>query len=506
MPRLSTLLALLTLVSAAAPSALGQPTLVQQFISPDPVSESRFGSGVAVDGDYIVVGEPGDLGAVGRAFVFVRTSGPSGWAFDAELIPASLEEGGEFDPTLGASVAFDWPLALVGAPYESDVAINSGAAYLFRQNDEAEAWVDVAKFKAPTPALADQFGFAVAISGATAAIGAPTTEGDAEDAGAVYLFARDAESGAWTLDQTLAAEDAEMGGRFGLTMDLAGDVLVVGASNGPGAVYVFERDGDAPWTQVQKLVPDDIEAGDAFGFDVATDGETIFAGAPLSDPEGQGSAYAFERTGPADAPWQVAQRLVSLAPQENAQFGAAVGVDGDRAVIGAPLDGTGVSSGAAYSFDRANGVWTPGARLSVATDDANAVFGLTLDLQSDLALIGSPGADGIAEANAGAAYAFAFASTAAEAGAAPNALTLAAPFPNPARGAATVAYALSAPADISLAVYDVLGREVAVLDRGARAAGSHAVRWAAPGAPPGLYLLRLSDGERTATRKLVVVR
>jgi hypothetical protein len=507
MARLVTLLALLILGGPA----LSQPTLIQQFISPDPIPESRFGSGVALNGDYVVVGEPGDLGAVGRAFVFVRDPGSDAWAFDAELIPTSLETGGEFDPAFGTSAAFDGPNAVVGAPYESGQAINSGAAFLFRQDEETFDWISFAKFKAPTPALEDQFGFAVAISGATAAVGAPTDDEAAEDAGAVYLYTEDVESGTWLFDQVVTADEPEVGDRFGFAIDLAGGVLVVGVSNeigadDPGGVYVFEREGDAPWAQVQKLVPDDVEEGDNFGFDVATDGEAIFIGAPLSAPLQQGSAYVYERTGAGDAPWELAQRLVAVAPQDNAQFGAAVAVDNDRAVVGAPLDGVEVSSGAVYAFERANGVWTPEARLSVPLDDENASFGLTLDLQSDLTLIGSPGADGFVEENAGTAFIFALVPTSAEAGTAPAAFALSAPFPNPARAAAEFRYTLDAAADISLALYDVLGREVEVLERGTRPAGTHTVRWRASALPPGLYVLRLTDGERVATRKLVVVR
>jgi hypothetical protein len=507
MPRLLALLALLALGGPA----LGQPTLLQQFISPDPVPESRFASGVALSGDYVVIGEPGDLGAVGRAFVFVRDPGSDAWAFDAELIPTSLVEGGEFDPAYGSAVAFDGPNAIVGAPYESGEAINSGAAFLFRQDEVTLDWVNFPKLKAPTPALQDQFGFAVSISGATVAVGAPTADEAAEDAGAVYLYTEDIESGTWQFDQVVTAADSEAGNRFGFALDLAADVLVVGVSNeigadDPGGVYVFEREGDGPWTQIQKLVPDDVEEGDNYGFDVATDGETIFIGAPLSAPLQQGSAYVYERVGTGDAPWQLAQRLISNAPQENAQFGAAVAVDNERAVVGAPLDGTQVSSGAAYTFERTNGVWAPEARLSVPLDDENASFGLTLDLQSDLTLVGSPGADGVLDENAGTAFVFSLLSTAAEDAAAPDAFGLAAPFPNPARSTTAISYTLDAPADIALVAYDLLGREVGVVARGPRAAGTHTARWTAAGLPPGLYVLRLTDGDRVATRKLLLLR
>ncbi|MEM1116979.1 MAG: T9SS type A sorting domain-containing protein [Bacteroidota bacterium] len=90
----------------------------------------------------------------------------------------------------------------------------------------------------------------------------------------------------------------------------------------------------------------------------------------------------------------------------------------------------------------------------------------------------------------------------------PEALTLAAPFPNPAPASGPVALHLglpaSGPADVR--VYDVQGREVAVLADGDRPAGWHTVRWDPRDVASGVYVLRLrSDGEMR-TRTLTVVR
>jgi len=88
----------------------------------------------------------------------------------------------------------------------------------------------------------------------------------------------------------------------------------------------------------------------------------------------------------------------------------------------------------------------------------------------------------------------------------PDEVLLRAPFPNPVRDRATVSYALPEPASVQLAVYDVLGRRVAVLDEGRREAGVHRLTWEAGNAASGVYLLRLSaDGQRR-TREVMHVR
>jgi hypothetical protein len=79
-------------------------------------------------------------------------------------------------------------------------------------------------------------------------------------------------------------------------------------------------------------------------------------------------------------------------------------------------------------------------------------------------------------------------------------------YPNPFRGGTTVGYRLSSPSEVELAVYDVLGRRVAVLASGVQWAGEHAVRFEASGLSSGVYLYRLEVGGRAETRQMIVMR
>ncbi|HLT48364.1 MAG TPA: T9SS type A sorting domain-containing protein [Rubricoccaceae bacterium] len=78
--------------------------------------------------------------------------------------------------------------------------------------------------------------------------------------------------------------------------------------------------------------------------------------------------------------------------------------------------------------------------------------------------------------------------------------------PNPLRGVAEMTYTLPAAARVRVAVYDVLGRAVAVLAEGAYAAGRHPLHLDASALAPGVYALRLSAGEEALTRRFTVVR
>jgi photosystem II stability/assembly factor-like uncharacterized protein len=89
---------------------------------------------------------------------------------------------------------------------------------------------------------------------------------------------------------------------------------------------------------------------------------------------------------------------------------------------------------------------------------------------------------------------------------APGALSLSAPFPNPASGHATIGYAHRLPGRVRIELFDGLGRKVADLLDGREEAGEHTIAIDATGLPGGVYQVRISLGTAQASRELVVVR
>jgi hypothetical protein len=120
-------------------------------------------------------------------------------------------------------------------------------------------------------------------------------------------------------------------------------------STGGGSAYFFVRSGGM-WTQQQKLTADDGAAGDQFGMSVDVDGETVIVGAPGDDDGGSsaGSAYVFVRTA---GVWTQRQKLVANDPSGDAEFGE-VGIRGNSIVVGAKGGGVMTpGSGSAYFFN-----------------------------------------------------------------------------------------------------------------------------------------------------------
>jgi uncharacterized repeat protein (TIGR01451 family) len=247
-------------------------------------------------------------------------------------------------------------------------------------------------------------GFAVAASGDTLVVGADQEDNEAGlDCGAVYVYVR--ASAGWTLQQKLVPAAGGLGGqRFGYSVAIEGDTLVVGAlgdrSAGgfTGTAVVFVRAGGA-WTEQQRLVGTDVPAGSGFGYSVALSGDTVVAAPASATTEaGQdaGAAYVFVRSGTS---WAQQQKLVAsdASPRD---FFVNVAIAGDTIVVGADSDDTpaGENTGSAYVFERSGATWTERQHLVPADLAPGMFYGWSIALDAGRLAVGSPGAGGAAYA------------------------------------------------------------------------------------------------------------
>ena len=253
------------------------------------------------------------------------------------------------------------------------------------------------------PAAEDRFGSAVAVDGDIAVLGAPLDDHSGLDApGSAYVFVRN--GGQWTQEAQLIASDPENGAYFGYGVALSGDTAVVGDWNGT-ATYVFVRD-QGVWSEQAQLIPSDVGTF-SLRAEVAVEGDTAIVGAPFQDsPAGAnaGAAYIFTRSG---STWTEQAKLVEASPGVDRQFGAAVSISGDSALIGVTRNNQDVTpQGKAYVFVRAAGVWTEQAALVPDDGKVGDFFGDAVSISGDTALIGAWGFTSGSDVRTGHAYFF----------------------------------------------------------------------------------------------------
>jgi hypothetical protein len=353
-----------------------------------------FGGSVAVSGDTVVVGAREEASnatgvngnqadnsspSAGAAYVFVRSG--TDWTQQAYLKASNTGQHDFF----GESVAVSGDTVVVGASYEAsngtgvngnqadNSASSAGAAYVFVRS--GTGWTQQAYLKASNAGATDFFGESVSVSGDTVVVGAREEASNATgvngrqgnnralSAGAAYVFVRSGTD--WTQQAYLKASNTGVGDRFGGSVAVSGDTVVVGAPfeysnatgvNAPptggtgtqadnsagdsGAAYVFVRSG-TDWTQQAFLKASNTGANDRFGGAVAVSGDTVVVGGAgegsnASGVNGNqannsfsdaGAAYLFTGVGPVTPP--VAGLTLRLAP----------GAGGERRFIATGIPG-----------------------------------------------------------------------------------------------------------------------------------------------------------------------
>jgi len=254
--------------------------------------------------------------------------------------------------------------------------------------------------------LLDKFGADVAVSGDTAIVAAPSST---SASGSVHIYER-GDDGGWIKSSTvLVPSDSFSGNRFGRSIDIDGDTIVIGSTfdvSGAfddleglfGCAYVFARRTDGNWVEEARLVAADVETTDSsFASSVSIYNDTVVIGEPIGEnhPNGErsGSVYVFHRNGTA---WS----QTKLQPSDGADtdyFGSSVDVHDSVAVIGTRRDDTdnGKDSGSAYVFSRtADGAWIEEDKLLPSDGSRSDNFGSSVAITwADYLVVGANGDD-----------------------------------------------------------------------------------------------------------------
>ena len=260
---------------------------------------------------------------------------------EAKLIPSGLKAG----ENAGRAVALDGDTAVVGVPYRKSALGWAGSAHVFERN--ATSWTETGVLIPSAPIKDDVFGSAVSISGDTLVVGAPGIKAGPNwaSAGSAYVFLSSGSQ--WIEQAKLTSSDGILSDRFGTSVAIDGDTILVGAPYNDhaagidaGSVYVFERQGVA-WVETAKLTSNTQSAGDWFGQSLDLDGSRCLIGAPCTTSgalQAVGVGYTFVRNG---SSWSQEARLArdavrGLLVRRVDHMGRSAALSGDTAVLGAP--------------------------------------------------------------------------------------------------------------------------------------------------------------------------
>jgi len=375
----------------------------QKLLAPDGAASDWFGYSVSISGDLAIVGayRDDDKGNnSGSAYIF-GWDGTS-WSQQQKL---TASDGAGYD-WFGWSVSISGDLAIVGAYYDDDKEANSGSAYIFKR--DGTGWSQQQKLTASDGAARDYFGASVSISSDKIIVGAYRDDDKGIDSGSAYIFKQDGT--AWVQQQKLTASDGTAYDSFGYSVSISGDLAIVGAcydddkGDYSGSAYIFRWDGTS-WSQQQKLTASDGAAYDFFGYSVSISGDYAIVGAVRDDNKGysSGSAYIFKRNGTS---WVQQQKLLASDGAAYDFFGYSVSISGDFAIVGAVWDNDkGDNSGSAYIFKRNGTSWVQQQKLIASDGAVDDNFGLSVSISGDYAIVGAY-CDDDKGSDSGSAYVF----------------------------------------------------------------------------------------------------
>lgn len=386
--------------------ANGNATLRDRLVAADGAADDAFGSALAFDAGTIAVGAPGALGAEGAAYVWLEAGG----RYNLQQ-PFSEPDGGLLD-LFGASVALKADRLAIGVELDS-IGPNRGQGSVAVFRRAAGVWSETERLARGDGASREQFGGAVALHDGLAIVGSAFDDPalDQDDAGSATIFRR--EPGGWVRDARIVAPDLFTEDLFGFAVDIGRVHAIVGAPRAivggridQGVAHVFRRESGT-WIPDAKLVSPAGREMEFFGAAVAIDGDTALVGAPFENSAGleAGAGYVFRR---GVQGWALESRLASPGFSELGVAGLAVALDGDVALLGAPDSTIGEArfAGVVQVFERSGTSWRHAGTVAAPDGSQGDAFGSSVSLDSDEMIVGAAQDAEATFAAAGAAYVF----------------------------------------------------------------------------------------------------
>ncbi len=331
--------------------------------APDAEWGDTFGSALAADGEWLLVGAPG------RAAVYLYRSSGGEWELTATLTSDEATEEGSF----GASISLDAAsgLAVIGAPGGESTR---GGAHVF-EADADGSWSEVGVLRLDGDEGGSAFGASTLLLDGRVLVGAPARN---EQRGGVVIFQR-GDDGEWQVAQQITPQAEIEAAAFGAALARDDDRFLVGAPlyQMTGAAFAFGlNQAGTSYQERARMVAFDGQPLSLFGSALAASGDEVWVGAPRALAT-RGAAYIFER---GEVGFTGSRQLASDEAGRQAAYSGAMAVGGDIAVVG--LLGHARGSGAVQIYERGpDGLWAEAAMFVAEAESLPVVTGETLDCE-----------------------------------------------------------------------------------------------------------------------------
>ena len=370
--------------------AASNTNTLPETIVPDNVQgDEHAGYSVAVSGNYAILGANKYNEHQGTAYIYFKQNGI--WTQQAKLFASD----GAIEDRFGSSVAINGDWAVVGA-YSDDVTIgippfvtnypDRGSIYIFQRN--GTNWTQTARLNSTTTNTSF-YGMSIAMDGDRLVVGSVWEDGT----GAAYVYQRN--GNLWALQQRIVATDGLAGDEFGSSIDIKGHYIIVGAPGddfnaivNSGSAYVFYNNGIF-WAQQQKIAGGD-EGTDLVGCSVAINDSLALVGnstKPINGLAYHGEVKAYRRNG---TNWSTIATLGVPDGIADARIGWAIAMHGEVAIVAANGGfGNLPGQGTCYVYKYIDGQWRFQHKIN-EPQGTSGMFGYSVALDGMHIIVGIP--------------------------------------------------------------------------------------------------------------------
>ena len=364
-------------------------TLPETIVPDNMQGDEHVGYSVAISGNYAILGANKYNEDQGTAYIYFKQNGI--WTQQAKLFASD----GAIEDRFGSSVAINGDWAVVGA-YSDDVTTGTppfiinypdrGSIYIFQRN--GTNWTQTARLTSTTTNTSF-YGMSIAMDGDRMVVGSTYDNGT----GAAYVYQRS--GNLWVLQQRIVAADGLAGDEFGYSVDIKGNYIIVGATGddfnaivNAGSAYVFNYNGFF-WAQQQKIAGGDDDT-DLVGYSVAINDSLALVGnstKPINGLAMHGEVKAYRRNG---IIWNTIATLGVPDGIAEARIGWAIAMHGEVAIVGA-IHGFGnlPGDGTSYLYKFIDGQWRFQHKIN-ETQGMSGVFGWSVAIDGSHIIVGNP--------------------------------------------------------------------------------------------------------------------
>ncbi|MEA1882499.1 MAG: choice-of-anchor B family protein, partial [Candidatus Marinimicrobia bacterium] len=347
--------------------------LAESLLHPDARKNRDHNSlGFGVSGDVAIsegvfyVGQTGS--SLNNGSIYIYSSNGIG-GLDQEEIMAPIQ--GELGFDFGYSISVHKDLMIVGAPHRTDLI---GKAFLYNKENNGQ-WSLIKLVQTKKRFATPDFGSEVAI-GEHQILIADRNANDGK--GVVFTFSKNKETGVWEERNTLSYKYINIDGLFGHSIAIKNNLSIIGSRNGNVAISFKFDSAIQEWEENHIFMPNNNQSGSRFGFSVDLSDDYIIIGAPGYDEKGLVELYKIN-----DDSWE---NLLTISNPDGiieSYFGAAISIENDKILIG------NFNGEKSFLFSKGSGDFVLKSALASPSKNRDGKFGRSLDMVDGKLIIGA---------------------------------------------------------------------------------------------------------------------